>query len=372
MSEARFAHAEIDLDAVAHNVRQLKELAPRGNLFMAVVKADGYGHGSVPVSRAAINAGADRLGVATIDEAVELRDAGIVAPIHVLSEPPIAGIPAVLRHDLVPTVATREFAVELGRQASGLGRVARYHLKIDTGMNRIGVRAEDAAEFARALKDFPGLALEGVMTHFATAEIPGDWDFETQVKRFERALAELKTDGVDPGIVNAANSAATILHPATHYHMVRCGISMYGLHPGPATSETIDLRPALRVVARISFVKRLSMGEGVSYGLTWRASAPTVIATLPLGYADGVHRALSNKIDVLIGGVRCPQVGRVTMDQIMVEIARGSDAAIGDEAVVVGSQGAETISLDELAQAAGTINYELACGFGMRLQRRYV
>jgi alanine racemase len=181
----------------------------------------------------------------------------------------------------------------------------------------------------------------------------------------------MHTEDVSPGIVHAANSPATILYPEAHFDMVRCGIAIYGLHPSKATRGVIDLAPAMGVKARVSFLKRIGMGDGVSYGLTWQAAAPAIIATLPLGYADGVHRVLSNHMQVLIGGKRCQQVGRVCMDQLMVEVPRALTAHRGDEVVLVGSQGAETISLDEMADLAETINYELACTFGMRMERVY-
>lgn len=372
MAHERWAWVEVDLEAIAHNVRTLKALTAPGTRFMAVVKADGYGHGAVPVARAAIAAGADRLGVATLEEAVELRLAAIDAPVHLLSEPPPSSVPLILEHDLVPTVTTRSFAEALGSAACAAGTTAVVHLKVDTGMNRIGVRAEDAPEFASTVALMPGLRLEGVLTHFATADVPGDWDFEAQLSRFRDVIAQLRDEGVTPELVHAANSSATILHPESHLGMVRCGIAIYGLHPAASTRGRIDVRPAMSVRARLSLVKRIGMGEGVSYGLTWRAAAPTTIATLPLGYADGVHRVLSNNMEVLIGGVRCAQVGRVCMDQLMAEVPRGTRAAEGDEAVLVGTQGSERISMDDLADAAGTINYEIACAFGMRLPRRYV
>ncbi|MDH4140032.1 MAG: alanine racemase [Coriobacteriia bacterium] len=368
----RYAHAEIDLGAIAHNVRSLKALTRNGTLFMAVVKADAYGHGAVPVARAALAGGADRLAVATISEALELREAGVTATLHLLQEPPPSSTHLVLENDLLPMVTTREFGVALSRAAAQVGARALYHLKVDTGMNRIGVRAEDAAEFASRLGDLPGIELEGTCTHFATAEQPGDWDFERQVERFEEALEAIRTEGVSPGIVHAANSAATILHSKTHYDMVRCGIAMYGLQPGATTRDHVALRPAMQVKSRVCLVKRIQMGEGVSYGLTWRAAAPTTVATLPLGYADGVHRILSNKMSVLLGGRRCQQVGRVTMDQIMAEVPRGLSVTVGDEAVIVGTQGNESITMEELAEAAGTINYEMACAFGMRLERELI
>jgi len=368
----RAAHLEVDLKAIAHNIRILKAMTAKGTIFMAVVKANAYGHGAVQVARTALTYGAERLGVATVNEAIELREAGIHAPLHLLSEPPASAIPSILEHSLITTVTTRDFVVELGRQAAAAGVDAPYHLKLDTGMNRIGIRAEEAAEFVAGLKGFPGLILEGTMTHFATADAPGDWDFERQVERFTSALVRMRDEGIDPGIVHASNSAGTILHPEAHFHMVRCGIAIYGLHPDKSTYGRVDLRPAMSVKASLTLVKRVGMGEGVSYGLTWRAAAPAIIGTLPLGYADGVHRVLSNRFSVLVGGKRCDQVGRVCMDQFMVELPRGSAYSVGEPAVLVGSQGQETILMDEIADLAGTINYEMACAFGMRLPRRYV
>ncbi len=371
MTQRRWAWAEIDLAAIAANVRTLKALTSAGTRFMAVVKADGYGHGAVPVARAALAAGATNLGVATVDEAIELRRAGITAPVQVLSEPPVDTVETLIEHGIVPTLMSREFAGALARFAAARGMEAVYHLKVDTGMNRIGVRAEEAPAFAAALKEFPGLRLEGTFTHFATADVPGDWEMTRQLQRFNDALAAMRTEGVDPGIVHAANSAGTILYPEAHFDMVRCGIALYGLHPDKSTYTEIKLIPAMSVKARATIVKRIGMGEGVSYGLTWHAGAPTRIATLPLGYADGVHRALSNRMSVLGSGERLQQVGRICMDQFMVEVPRGIDAARGDEFVLVGEQGAERIAMDEVADLAGTINYEMACSLGMRLERIY-
>lgn len=369
MQYRRPAWVEVDLGAIAHNVRTLKALTPPATLFMAVVKADGYGHGAADVARAALAAGADRLGVATVEEAIELRDAGISSPLHILGQPPVEAAPLLVEHDIISTVATRDFAVALSRAAAFADARAVCHLKIDTGMNRIGFRAEEAGDTVAWLRDMPGLDFEGAFTHFATADAPGDWEFDRQVARFSRALEAMRTEGLRPRIAHAANSAATILHPQTHLDMVRCGIALYGLHPSPATYGRIDLKPAMAVKSRVSFLKRIALGEGVSYGLTWHADGPTTIATLPLGYADGVHRVLSNRMSVLIGGRRCAQVGRVCMDQIMVAVPEGVNVHVGDEAVLVGTQGDETVGMDELAEAAGTINYELACGFALRMPR---
>jgi alanine racemase len=363
----RAAWVEVDLDAIAHNVRTLKALTPKGCIFMAVVKADAYGHGAVSVARAALRAGADRLGVATAEEAVELRAAGITAPVHLLSQPPASAVSVIIEQDIIPTLFSLDFATALGAAAAAAGRTATFHLKVDTGMNRIGVRAEDAWELARALREVPNIALGGVSTHFATADTPGDWGFARQAERFEAAVLRFRAEGIGTGIVHAANSAATILHPKTHNDMVRCGIAVYGLHPAEATRGRIGLMPAMAVKARVSMVKRIGIGEGVSYGFTYHAAGPTTIATLPLGYADGVHRGASDRMRVLIGGSPCRQVGRVCMDQLMVEVPPGLDVRAGDEAVLVGSQGEASIEMDELASAAGTINYEIACALAMRM-----
>lgn len=372
MPDRRWAWVEVDLRAVERNVKTLRELAGRGTRFMAVVKADGYGHGAVEVAHAALRAGADRLGVATVDEAIRLREAGIDAPTHLLSEPPPDAAHDVVEAGIIPTVCTKEFAIALSKAASAAEIVVPFHLKIDTGMNRIGVRAEEAAEFALWLKALPGIEMEGAFTHFATADEPGDWEYERQVERMSRAIGRMRTEGIRPPLVHAANSAATVLRPEARLDMVRCGIAVYGLHPAPSTYGRVDLRPAMRVVARVSFVKRIGLGEGVSYGFTYHADGPTTIATLPLGYADGVPRLASNAMEVLIRGRRCRQVGRVCMDQLMVEVPEGLDVFLGDEAVIVGEQGSERIAMDELAEHASTINYEVACGFGRRLERRYI
>ncbi|HEY3318601.1 MAG TPA: alanine racemase [Coriobacteriia bacterium] len=371
MAYERLAWVEVDLDAVARNVRTLKGLTAAGTLFMAVVKADAYGHGAVRVARAAMGAGADRLGVATVDEAVELREAGLASPVHILSEPPASAAALIVEHDLVPALYSLEFARALSQAATAAGAIARYHLKVDSGMSRIGVRAEEATGLAHELKALPGIRMEGVFTHFATADTPGDWEFDRQLERFRTTLLKLKSERIETGIVSAANSAATILRPEAHFGMVRCGIAVYGLHPAASTYGRIDLVPAMSVKARLTRVQHVAMGEGVSYGFTWHASGPAVVATLPLGYADGVPRLASNRMEVLIGGARCRQVGRVCMDQLMAEVPRGTTPRAGDEAVVVGTQGSERITMDELAEHAETINYELACAFSRRLDRCY-
>ncbi len=372
MIERRPAHVEVSLGAIASNVRALRGLLSPGCRFMAVVKADGYGHGAPEVARTAMAAGADSLAVATSDEGAQLRAAGITAPILLLSEPPVGAAADAVAEGLTPTIFTRECAVDLSEAAREAERVVGFHLKVDTGMNRIGVAADDVVHLLLSLRGLPGLALEGAFTHFATADVVGDWDLERQAARFEETLENMRAAGFEPGVVHAANSAATVLAPRTHYDMVRCGIAVYGLHPADSTKGRIELEAAMRVKAQVSQVKRVPMGEGVSYGFTWRASKPTTVATLPLGYGDGVHRLLSNEMRVLLGGRECEQIGTICMDALMVEVPDGLDVSLGDEAVIVGTQGSAELTLDELAARASTINYELACAFGMRLARTHV
>jgi alanine racemase len=369
---SRNAWVEVDTAAIERNVAALKALTTPGTRFMAVVKADGYGHGDIQAARAALAAGAERIGVATVTEGLRLRDSGVTAPIQVLSEPPVEAIPEALAGGLTPTVFLPPTAVALSEAAIRAGIRAPYHLKVDTGMNRVGVSAEQAGELGLAFGQLPGIVMEGVFTHFATADIPGDWDFQAQMERFRLALDHLRDNGIVPAIVHAANSPATILHPEAHFDMVRCGIAIYGLHPAPSTHDRVRLEPAMSVKALVSNLHRVGVGDGVSYGHTWRAPTPTDIATLPLGYADGLHRILSDRIRVLVDGVSCRQVGRICMDQFMFEVPRGLRVAVGDEVVIVGAQGGDRIPLEEVAGHAGTINYEMATAFALRLPRRYV
>lgn len=369
MTRRRWAWVEVDTDAIRTNVRRLRALIPGDCKFMAVVKADGYGHGANAVARAAIGAGADTLGVATVDEALEIAGAGLSAQVHLLSEPPPAAARELVQEGVIPTVYSLDVAHALSEAARRQGKAVAFHLKVDTGMNRAGIAAEDAAEFLLTMRGLPGLELGGLFTHFATAEVPGDWDFERQLGRFRSCLESLREAGFRPPIVHAANSAATILSPESHYSMVRCGISTYGLHPGDATRDKVELQPSMAVKARIVALREVGMGDGTSYGFTWRASGPTTVATIPIGYGDGLHRVLSDKVSFLVGGRECPQIGRICMDYSMIELPRGVTAGIGDEVVIVGNQGGSVRTLDELAQLAGTINYEMACAFGMRMER---
>ncbi len=375
----RSAWVEVDLDAIAHNVRiGKKQLGARRHL-MAVVKADAYGHGSVPVAKVALRCGADALAVATVEEGVKLRQAGIIAPILMLSEPPLRAIPYLLEFNIVPSVCTSEFALALGEEADMQGKVARYHLAIDTGMNRIGVHYTDVVEFIRSIDFHRGLKLGGVFTHFATADTSDEWDFKSALSHFNDAVNSLRMAGIDPGIVHCANSASIERYPDAYFDMGRMGITMYGLAPsGYMEQFGEDLIPAMSVHAQISYIKEPALGSGVSYGYTYRVNKPVQIATVPIGYADGLRRALSNRMKVIINGRLCNQAGNICMDQMMVEVPLGHSitglaggANIGDEVTIIGTQGDYTITADTMAAELGTINYEVTCGFGMRLPKIY-
>jgi alanine racemase len=377
--QRRWAWVEIDREAIRYNLKRFRKHLGPDVKIMAVVKANGYGHGAAECARVALATGATMLGVANVDEGIELRHAGIAAPVLVLAEPPVEAIPLVLQHQLIPAVYTMEFALALGEAADAQGRVSPYHLKIDTGMNRVGVHYTDAGDFLRMINFHRGLELQGVFTHFATADGVDTYEFKRQLERFEQALAVIRYMGIKPGIVHAANTAAAIRYRQAHYDMVRLGIGIYGLHPSDVTKSMVELHPALSVHARVNFLKAVPVGEGVSYSYIYRSPGNVFIATLPIGYGDGLSRVLSNRMDVLVNGRRLPQVGTICMDMTMFEINQRSSALnprakveVGDEAIIIGTSGNESITLDDMAKSLNTINYELACCFGMRLARVFV
>ena len=356
--------AEVDLGAIRHNVARLR---PPGVELMAVVKADAYGHGAAPVARAALEAGATWLAVALVEEGIALRDEGIAAPILVLSEVPRGAERDALGAGLVPTVASHDGVSSIAAAARALDLHAPVHLKIDTGMHRVGVwPPEDAPELARAVVD-GGLHLDGVFTHLATAE--SDLAFaEVQLERFRSAVAAIEARGIRPHLRHAANSAATIAHPAAHLDLVRTGIAMYGLPAGPGLDA--GLRPALRLRSRVASVRRLDAGEALSYGQTYRLHGAATIATVPIGYADGFPRPASPGAEALIGGRRFPIAGRVTMDMLLVDCG-DAPVAEGDEVVLIGEQGGERIDAERLAVLTGTIPYEIVTRLGPRIPREH-
>lgn len=363
----RPAWIEVDLDAVTHNVGRLAALvAPAA--VCAVVKANGYAHGAPPVAQAALAGGATLLAVALVEEGGELRQAGIDAPVLLLSEPPAGTFDEVVGCELRPTLYTAEAIEAAGRAATSAGRVLPVHLKVNTGMNRVGAAPDALAGLAVAVARHPNLELEGVWTHLATADEPTRAETTVQLDRFHRAVQSVLDAGVEIPLLHAANSAAALAFPEARFDLVRPGIAIYGIAPAPGLGDQLDLRPAMSVRARVSFTKRVSAGERISYGLRHRFARAANVATVPIGYADGVPRRLSGRAEVLIGGVRRRIVGTITMDQLMVDC--GDDAvAAGDDVVLLGEQGDERIDAWEWAELLDTIAYEVVCGFGPRLPR---
>ncbi len=350
--------AEVDLGAVRHNVGTLKRRAPNSGL-MAVVKADAYGHGAVPVSRAILEAGADSLAVVTTEEGAELREAGIEAPILVFTDLLPEGLAFAERARLTVTAHSLESARRILAH-SGM----EAHLKVNTGMNRWGVGPEEVGEIRKILAQ----RLTGVYTHFASA----DSDEEATRRQIEAFRAVLSAHDFGGAIVHAANSAATLWHPSSNYGCVRPGVALYGMHPRGDGGDPADegLRPALALKSYVADVRTVAPSEGVSYGLKWRAERPTRVATVPVGYAEGYRRALSNGSFALIGGERCPLLGRVTMDASVFGV--DGEVRVGDEVVLVGEQGGETLRAEEVARWAGTINYEVTTGLNpRRVERSY-
>jgi alanine racemase len=373
----RPAWAEVDLAAIRHNAAVLAEVAAPARLC-AVVKASGYGHGAVEVARAALEGGASWLAVALVEEGLELRGAGIGAPILLLSQPAPAAMPEAVAALLTPTVYTPAGLEALGAAVAKATLTTPFpvHVKVDTGMHRVGAAPGAALALARAVQADSLLRLEGLWTHLAVSDEIEDPYTAEQLARFDDAVTRLDSAGVRPALLHAANSAAAMWHPYSRYDLVRCGIALYGLAPaadGLERPPVPRLRPALSLKARVSHVQELAAGERLSYGLRYRLERPSVIATVPLGYADGVPRALSAAGgEVLVGGRRRPISGTVTMDQLLVNCGPESDVAVGDEVVLLGRQGMESVTAWEWALRTGTIAYEVVCGVSGRVPRTHV
>lgn len=361
---------EVELSAIRHNLGVLAELVGDAEVC-AVVKADGYGHGALPVAVAALDAGATALAVAQVDEGVELREAGIDAPIWVLSEPQPHEFVGAAGFGLEPAIYS-ERGIEAAASVGGAEPLT-VHLKIDTGMHRVGAQPADAVKRASAIADADGLRLGSVFTHCAVADEPDNPFTLVQLDRFDEALDNLDQAGIEVPFTHAANSAAAMCEPRSHRDIVRLGIAMYGLSPSPTLVESaceIGLLPALSWRSNVSFVKRLEAGDRVSYGQRMAVDRPTNVATVPIGYADGFRRGLWREATVLVGGVRRPILGVVTMDQIVVDCG-DDDVVAGDDVVIVGRQGSDSVSADDHAALLDTINYEIVCGISKRVERVY-
>ncbi|MEG3847234.1 alanine racemase [Microcoleus sp. herbarium19] len=364
------AWVEIDLAALTHNVKQLKNFLSPQTKLMAVVKADAYGHGAVAVSQTALSAGASWLGVATIPEGIELREAGITAPILLLGASHTAQqVKAIAQWHLEPTICTAKQALIFSEVLVGLNQSLPIHAKLDTGMSRLGTPWQEAAEFVQLVKGLPNLKLASIYSHLATADSPDTAVMKEQHQRFQRAIAQIKTSGINPASLHLANSAATLADPDLHYDLVRVGLATYGLYPAPHLQNVVGLKPAMQVKARVTQVKTIEPGTGVSYGYQFIAQRQTIIAVVGIGYADGIPRNLSNKMQVLIRGKIVPQVGAVTMDQLMLDVTDIPDLEVGEVVTLLGKDGKNQITADDWAATLGTISWEILCGFKHRLPR---
>ncbi len=370
LAKRRPTAATIDLDALEHNFKEVVRSAS-GRKVLAVVKAGAYGHGAEEVSRRLLRLGADMLGVALVEEGKELRNAGFDVPILVMGSSFPEQCEEILSLRLTPVVFDPSFARTLAETARRLGTRTAVHVKIDTGMGRIGIAPETAAGMIEDLLRLGTVDVQGLMTHFADADLKNKLFAERQMERFEGLLKALNARGITVPLVHAANSAAVLDFERALFTMVRPGLMLYGYNPLEQGRAEADLRPVLSLTTRIAFIKRVPAGIPISYGRTFVTKRASLIATLPIGYADGYSRALSNKGAVLIRGVRAPVVGRVCMDMCMIDVTDVPGVEAGDDVVLIGSQGHDRITADDIAKLAGTISYEVLCGISSRVPRIY-
>lgn len=362
--------AEIDLSAIRHNIRVLRDVAA-GAEVMGVVKGYAYGHGNPDSATAMLEAGATRLGVARVAEALHLREAGITAPIHVFTEPPPAAARALVEGDLTAAVYTASFAEALSEAAQAAKKIAPVHVKLDTGMHRVGLLSDDVPGAIERIARLPGLEIEGVWSHLAVADVPDHPFTRKQLDLFSELIERIEHAGIELRYRHIANSAATLSSAESHHDLVRCGIASFGLWPGPALVGSADLRPALALRARVNMTKRVQAGEALSYGLRYEVQGDSSVVTVPAGYADGYDRRLSGRAEVLLGGQRYKVSGTVCMDQFMVDVG-SDDVEVGSIATLIGPDSDDRVTAEELAGFIGTINYEVTTRIPSRVPRIYL
>jgi alanine racemase len=370
--EGRPTVAEVSLGALRENCRQARALVGDRTRVLAVVKADGYGHGAVAAARAFLEGGAVGLGVSMVAEGLELRRAGITAPVVVLGGVFDGEETAVVANDMAAAVWTVERARALAAAAEKAGTTVAVHVKVNTGMTRLGVDGDEVRSFASKLKEIPRLRIAGIFSHFASADAVETTQAHAQRDRFRRAVDDVRAAGVEPEWVHLANSAAVLCEPEAHFNLVRPGLMLYGYAPATHLASVAALQPAMRLRTRIAQVRKIPPDTPVGYGGTWVASRPSTIATLPIGYADGLHRLASNRAQMLVGGRRVDVAGRVCMDHTMLDVTQVPSVAAGDPVVLFGTQGRETITANELAAWTDTITYEVLTSVGKRVPRVYV
>ena len=370
--EQQRAWVEIDLAALAHNVRQIRSLLAPDTQMMAVVKADGYGHGAIEIARTIIAEGVEWLAVATVTEGIELRSAGIIAPILILGAVNSdVQVQAIAKWGLQPTICTIDQAILLSKAIAKLAPSLPLpvHLKLDTGMSRLGADWQQALAVYREVASLPYLQIGSLYSHLATADDLDPTVMELQITRFDRSIAAIGAAGYVLPILHLANSAGILVSDRSHYNLVRPGLSLYGLYPAPHLQPKITLEPVLSVRARISQIKEITAGTGVSYGYRFIADRDLQIAVVEIGYADGVPRRLSNRMQVAIRGCLVPQIGSITMDRIMLDVSQIPDLRVGEIVTILGRDGTAEITADDWANELGTISWEILCGFKHRLPR---
>ncbi|MCS6941361.1 MAG: alanine racemase [Geminocystis sp.] len=360
----------IDHKALRHNVKAIKQWLKPNCRLMAVIKADAYGHGAVKVAETLVDAGVDYLAIATLGEGIELREAGIKKPILILGAINTAAeVKEIIRYNLEPTLCTPQQIPIFADVVNSLNTTLDVHLKLDTGMSRLGTRWENAVEFVRCLLQFPRLRLKSIYSHLATADEPDTTFMKIQQSRFEEAISRIKALGVKIPLLHLANSAGTLADTSLHYDLVRVGLCLYGLYPAPHLKDVIPLKPVLEVKARITQIKHLPPNTGVSYGHTYKCPREIKMAVVAIGYADGVPRLLSNRMKVIVKGRYAPQIGNITMDQLMIDVSDFEDIEVGDIVTLLGREKDAIISADLWANTIGTISWEILCGFKHRLPR---
>ena len=357
------AWVEVSLDAISHNIGLIKAALNPGVLVMAAVKADAYGHGAPDVARVMLHSGVDVLGVACPDEAYQLRKSGITAPIISLGYFPIESAVDIVSHDITPAVFDFSMAKAISNASLRLGKTSKIHVKVDTGMGRVGFQCNNAVDAILDIAKMPNIEIEGIFSHLACADDENDTFSSLQFERFTEILVQLKKNGLIPPLNHMANSAATLKYPHMQLDMVRAGIATFGFNPG--------FKPAMQLKTVISHIKDVPAGTPISYGGDYITPHPAVIATIPIGYADGYSRRLSGKAVVLVGGKKVPVVGKICMDQCMIDVTNVNNLSIGDEVVLFGTDGENHIPVEEVAAWADTINYEILSIIGRRVPRVY-
>jgi len=374
LKKIRAAWAEVDLDALAHNMREVRRLADKDALVTAVIKADGYGHGAKKIAQTLLDNGTDRFAIAVLDEGIELREAGLKVPILILGFTDKERAEEIISHSLEQTVYSWDLAEALSEEAVKQGKTAKIHVKIDTGMGRIGLQPDkDSVQLIKRISKLPNLVIEGIFTHFAVADAADKAYTKGQYEKFNWICQELSKENIKINFKYCGNSATIIDLPDMHMNMVRAGIMLYGLKPSEEVMlDKLELKQVMSLKVRITHVKDIEAGQSVSYGRKFIAEKKSRIASMPIGYADGYTRMLSGKAEALVKGIRVPVVGRICMDQCMIDVTGIEDVKVGDEVVLFGKQGDGFIHIDELAEKLGTINYEIVCMISKRIPRVYI